>query len=47
MNYTKLSNEELSNEYNEIVEQWEKDNTIFSLTDLTDIVREMTIRENK
>lgn len=47
MDYSKLTNDELFNKYNENIEQWEKENTIFSLTDLTEIIREMTLRENQ
>lgn len=45
MDYTKLTNEELLNEYNEIVEEWDNSNTVFSLTDFEEIIRELVKRE--
>jgi hypothetical protein len=31
----------------EMIDEWEKSNTVFSLTDLMEIVRELTLREGE
>jgi hypothetical protein len=39
-----LSNEELQASYEEVIEQWDNENTIFSLTDFEEIIRELVRR---
>ena len=41
MDYTKMTNEELQEEYDTIVEEWDRSNTIHSLQDFEEIVREL------
>ena len=38
---------ELRKEYDKIVDEWEKTNEIFSLTDLTELIKKITLLENK
>ena len=40
------TNEELQEILDEAYEQWDKDNTVFSLSDFEEAVRELTLREN-
>ena len=41
------TNEELQNELDDIIDEWDRSNTVFSLTDLMEIVRELTLREER
>ena len=43
----KLTDKELQQVVDETYKQWDKDNTVFSLSDFEEAVRELTIRENK
>lgn len=45
MNYTKMTDKELDNELIEIVDEWDKTNQVFSLSDLMEIVQEQARRE--
>lgn len=45
MNYRKMTDKELDNELIEIVDEWDKTNQVFSLTDLMEIVQEQSRRE--
>ena len=45
MNYTKMTYRELEHELQEIIEEWEKPNQVFSMTDLIELVREQARRE--
>ena len=45
MNYTKMTDKELDNELIEIVDEWDKTNQVFSLSDLMEIVQEQSRRE--
>ena len=45
MNYRKMTNKELDNELIEIVDEWDKTNQVFSLSDLMEIVQEQSRRE--
>jgi len=41
------TNDELQNELDNIIDEWDRSNTVFSLTDLMEIVRELTLREEQ
>tara|TARA_R100000781_G_scaffold107921_1_gene72295 strand:- start:398 stop:541 length:144 start_codon:yes stop_codon:yes gene_type:complete len=45
MNYRKMTDKELDNELIEIVDEWDKTNQVFSLSDLMEIVQEQSRRE--
>ena len=45
MNYTKMTYRELEHELQEIIEEWEKTNQVFSITDLMELVSEQVRRE--
>jgi hypothetical protein len=45
MNYTKMTYRELEHELQEIIEECEKTNQVFSMTDLIELVREQARRE--
>ena len=45
MNYTKMTDKELDNELIEIVDEWDKTNQVFSLSDLMEIIQEQARRE--
>ena len=45
MDYRKMTDKELDNELMEIVDEWDKTNQVFSLTDLMEIVQEQSRRE--
>ena len=40
MDYTKMTYRELEHQLQEIIDEWEKTNQVFSLTDLIELVRE-------
>ena len=46
MEYEKMSDKELEDEYMAVVELWDRSHTVFSLTDFEDIIREMVKRGN-
>ena len=43
--YDKITTDELIKLENEIFEEWDKHNTVFSLGEYSEIIRELTIRE--
>ena len=43
--YHKLTTDELIKLENEIFDEWDKYNTIFSLSEYSEIIRELTLRE--
>ena len=45
MEYNKLSTDELVEMENEIFDEWDKHNTVFSLGEYSEIIRELTLRE--
>ena len=45
MNYTNMTDSEIDNELVEIVDEWDKTNQVFSITDLMELVREQVRRE--
>tara|TARA_R110002020_G_scaffold108843_3_gene252104 strand:+ start:245 stop:388 length:144 start_codon:yes stop_codon:yes gene_type:complete len=45
MNYRKMTDKELDRELIEIVDEWDKTNQVFSLSDLIEIVQEQSRRE--
>ena len=45
MDYRKVTDSELDNELQEIIDDWEQTNQVFSLTDLIELVREQARRE--
>jgi len=45
MNYRKITDKELDRELIEIVDEWDKTNQVFSLSDLIEIVQEQSRRE--
>ena len=45
MDYRKVTDSELDNELQEIIDDWEQTNQVFSLTDLIELVREKARRE--
>ncbi len=45
MDYTKMTDSEIDNELVEIVDEWDKTNQVFSITDLMELVREQVRRE--
>ena len=45
MNYTNMTDSEIDNELVEIVDEWDKTNQVFSITDLMELVREQARRE--
>lgn len=45
MDYRKMTDKELDNELMEIVDEWDKTNQVFSLSDLMEIVQEQSRRE--
>lgn len=44
--YTDMTNDELLKLHEEIVEEWDKTNEVFSISDFEEIIRELTLREN-
>ncbi len=42
-----MTNEELQKVVDEAYEEWDKSNTIFSISDFEECVRELTLRENQ
>ena len=45
MDYTKMTDSEIDNELMEIVDEWDKTNQVFSITDLMELVSEQVRRE--
>ena len=45
MDYRKMTDKKLDNELMEIVDEWDKTNQVFSLSDLMEIVQEQSRRE--
>ena len=45
MDYTKMTDSKIDNELVEIVDEWDKTNQVFSITDLMELVREQVRRE--
>ncbi len=45
MDYTNMTDSEIDNELMEIVDEWDKTNQVFSITDLMELVREQVRRE--
>ena len=45
MDYRKVTDSELDNELQEIIDYWEQTNQVFSLTDLIELVIEQARRE--
>tara|TARA_R110002012_G_scaffold116776_1_gene264542 strand:+ start:1457 stop:1600 length:144 start_codon:yes stop_codon:yes gene_type:complete len=45
MDVSKLTDKELDDELMEIVDEWDKSNRVFSLTDLIEIIQEQSRRE--
>ena len=45
MDYTNMTDSEIDNELVEIVDEWDKTNQVFSITDLMELVREQVRRE--
>lgn len=45
MDYTNMTDSEIDNELVEIVDEWDKTNQVFSITDLMELVREQARRE--
>ena len=45
MDYTKMTDSEIDNELVEIVDEWDKTNQVFSITDLMELVSEQVRRE--
>ena len=45
MDYTKMTASEIDNELMEIVDEWDKTNQVFSITDLMELVSEQVRRE--
>ena len=43
--YNKLTTDELIKLENEIFNEWDKHNTVFSLGEYSEIIRELTLRE--
>ena len=45
MDYTNMTDSEIDNDLVEIVDEWDKTNQVFSITDLMELVREQVRRE--
>tara|TARA_R110000822_G_scaffold163533_2_gene303799 strand:- start:19 stop:162 length:144 start_codon:yes stop_codon:yes gene_type:complete len=45
MDYTNMTDSEIDNELMEIVDEWDKTNQVFSITDLMELVTEQVRRE--
>ena len=45
MDYTNMTDSEIDNELVEIVDEWDKTNQVFSITDLMELVTEQVRRE--
>jgi len=45
MDYTNMTDSEIDNELMEIVDEWDKTNQVFSITDLMELVKEQVRRE--
>ena len=47
MDYRNMTDSELNDELQEIIDDWEKTNQVFSLSDLIELVQEQERREMK